>query len=64
MYIFTVDGGWSSWNSWETCTVTCGNGEQRRTRFCNNPAPQNGGSNCTGEIYENQSCAVSQCEGK
>ncbi|KAJ8321738.1 hypothetical protein KUTeg_000209 [Tegillarca granosa] len=41
-----VDGEWTSWTSWDTCTVTCGGGTQGRTRTCTNPAPQYGGADC------------------
>ncbi|VDI58963.1 Hypothetical predicted protein [Mytilus galloprovincialis] len=56
-----VDGGWSPWGSWGACTVTCGNGHQKRRRVCNNPIPANGGVRCQGEEYNNNSCAFSTC---
>ena len=32
----TVTGGdyWGTWESWRSCTVTCGDGTQSRTREC------------------------------
>ncbi|CAC5378576.1 unnamed protein product [Mytilus coruscus] len=56
-----VNGAWSSWNSWETCTVTCGTGQHSRRRHCNNPPKANGGDNCQGEEYDNNSCTLSPC---
>eukprot|EP00058_Branchiostoma_floridae_P016888 XP_002602376.1 hypothetical protein BRAFLDRAFT_97997 [Branchiostoma floridae] len=41
-----VDGGWSDWVDGE-CSVTCGSGTLTRTRDCDNPAPANGGTDCT-----------------
>eukprot|EP01006_Ploeotia_vitrea_P028505 TRINITY_DN61182_c0_g1_i2.p1 TRINITY_DN61182_c0_g1~~TRINITY_DN61182_c0_g1_i2.p1 ORF type:complete len:763 (-),score=91.44 TRINITY_DN61182_c0_g1_i2:106-2394(-) len=41
-----VTGGWATWGSWATCTVTCGGGTQTRTRTCTNPTPANGGNEC------------------
>lgn len=60
----SVDGGWSIWDSWETCNGTCGRGEQSRRRYCNNPLPQHGGLLCGGDEYVNRSCTLSYCAGK
>ncbi|XP_078573749.1 zonadhesin-like [Branchiostoma floridae x Branchiostoma japonicum] len=38
--------GWSDWVDGE-CSVTCGGGTYIRTRTCDNPAPANGGAECT-----------------
>ncbi|XP_035668229.1 coadhesin-like isoform X2 [Branchiostoma floridae] len=51
-----VDGGWSDWGPWSTCSVTCGVGEQTRDRTCTNPAPANGGADCDGLTQETQAC--------
>lgn len=61
---FPVNGGWSLWSSWETCTVTCGNGKLIRNRFCNNPLPQHSGAYCNGTDYDELSCQLSLCPGK
>lgn len=49
-----VDGGWSGWSS---CSASCGGGSQTRT--CTNPAPANGGANCSGS--SSQSCNTQGC---
>lgn len=51
-----IDGGWSPWGNWTSCSVTCGNGTQTRTRNCNNPEPQFGGKDCQGKIEDSQPC--------
>ena len=50
-----VNGGWSAWSA---CSATCGGGTQTRT--CTNPAPANGGSNCSGS--SSQACNTQACE--
>jgi hypothetical protein len=49
-----VDGGWSAWSS---CSATCGGGTQTRT--CTNPAPKNGGAQCSGP--SSQACNTQAC---
>ena len=46
MYVcvsYIIDGDyWGTWESWDGCTVTCGEGSQSRTRMCmKNALPQN-----------------------
>ena len=49
-----VDGGWSDFS---VCTRTCAGGIQIRT--CSNPAPANGGADCTGQSL--QICNTRDC---
>ncbi|KAI8490931.1 hypothetical protein Bbelb_313500 [Branchiostoma belcheri] len=51
-----VDGGWSDWDPWSGCSVTCGVGTETRDRTCTNPAPENGGADCDGPAQETQEC--------
>ncbi|CAH1774571.1 unnamed protein product [Owenia fusiformis] len=50
-----VDGGWSEWIN-GTCDANCGVGKLPRSRLCNNPQPQYGGSDCFGESYDSIPC--------
>jgi len=56
-----VDGQWSEWGTWSTCSKTCGGGKSTRTRMCNNPSPANGGSDCAGDSEESQDCNTETC---
>eukprot|EP00397_Hematodinium_sp_SG-2012_P048046 GEMP01054883.1.p1 GENE.GEMP01054883.1~~GEMP01054883.1.p1 ORF type:complete len:285 (+),score=29.30 GEMP01054883.1:56-910(+) len=56
-----VHGEWSSWGPYGACSKTCGGGTKRRTRECTNPAPSNGGSDCSGSGTENRSCNTEAC---
>jgi len=49
-----VNGNWSLWS---VCSSTCGGGAQWRT--CTNPAPANGGAQCSGNSF--QSCNTQSC---
>lgn len=62
-----VDGGWSSWSPWFTCSHlgnAVGAAEEStdkckcRTRQCNNPAPRDGGANCSGVSIAVTNCTV------
>ena len=57
------DGNWSTWSQWTTCSLTCGGGNQSQTRNCNNPAPANGGTNCSATNLETSSrpCNTQLC---
>ena len=50
-----VDCQWSDWDSWSTCSVTCGSGSQTRTRTELQSAA-NGGQACQDSNQETQSC--------
>ena len=59
-----LDGNWGQWSAWTTCTVSCGGGNQTRTRQCDNPSPANGGSNCPPETDQKESlqtCGTQLC---
>ncbi|VDI64388.1 Hypothetical predicted protein [Mytilus galloprovincialis] len=65
----SVNGGWSGWSTkitWRNdCSTTCGQGIETgyKTRTCTNPAPQYGGSSCSGSSTQTQhrSCKVTEC---
>jgi len=56
-----IDGGFSAWSAWDTCTETCGGGTQERTRTCTNPTPAYGGAACSGSTTESQACNTQSC---
>ena len=60
----TVNGQWSAWGSYGSCSKTCDGGTQTRKRTCTNPAPQNGGSSCSGQDEQTQACNSKGCPGK
>lgn len=59
-----VDGNWATWGSYGACTVTCGGGSQTRTRTCSDPAPQHGGTTCSGSSSSHQTCNTHNCPSK
>uniref|UniRef100_A0A7M5X6T4 Uncharacterized protein n=1 Tax=Clytia hemisphaerica TaxID=252671 RepID=A0A7M5X6T4_9CNID len=58
-----VNGSWSDWAAWSSCSVTCGEGSQTRQRFCDNPTPAHGGNNCKGDSDEIKICDEGPCPG-
>ncbi|XP_078326862.1 coadhesin-like [Crassostrea virginica] len=56
-----IDGAWATWESWGSCTVTCGGGTQDRFRNCSNPTPQYGGADCSGAGNNTQDCNTQVC---
>ncbi|XP_068740832.1 A disintegrin and metalloproteinase with thrombospondin motifs adt-1-like isoform X4 [Montipora capricornis] len=57
----SVNGGWSSWGGWGSCSRTCGTGSQNRYRSCSNPPPKNGGRSCPGTSRQSTSCTIKPC---
>jgi len=55
-----IDCVWGSWSDFNTCTKTCGTGNQTRTRVQTTLA-QYGGVNCTGNTSEVQNCNTQGC---
>ncbi|KAL4230559.1 Thrombospondin type 1 repeat-containing protein [Mactra antiquata] len=51
-----IDGQWSFWSSWTTCSKTCGVGIQSRGRTCSDPAPAYNGQDCAGFREEVRQC--------
>uniref|UniRef100_A0A7M5X7H7 Uncharacterized protein n=1 Tax=Clytia hemisphaerica TaxID=252671 RepID=A0A7M5X7H7_9CNID len=62
-YSALVNGSWSEWEAWSSCSVTCGEGSQTRQRVCDNPTPAHGGNNCKGDNEEIQICNENPCQG-
>ena len=64
-FIYTVDGGWSSWRL-GPCSKTCGGGRQKYTTVCDNPKPSCGGKECVGlsAYTSEQLCNDDCCPGK
>ena len=57
IYFFSVFLPWSEWSS---CSLTCGSGEQTRTRTCD----QNCDDVQNDDLSETQSCNNGDCPGK
>ncbi|XP_052241656.1 coadhesin-like isoform X1 [Dreissena polymorpha] len=58
-----VDGNWTDWSSWSTCSITCGSGTHFRIRTCTNPLPAHNGTECEGASEDNKSCVHEPCRG-
>ena len=60
--VVKVDGGWSAWSAYGSCSNTCGSGSVRiATRVCDDPPPSNGGAVCEGESSRTSFCSVPGC---
>ncbi|XP_053384629.1 coadhesin-like isoform X2 [Mercenaria mercenaria] len=56
-----VDGGWTSWTRWTTCSRTCDMGFVSRGRSCTNLAPQHNETYCSGSGYDTRVCSHDSC---
>ncbi|XP_060594094.1 A disintegrin and metalloproteinase with thrombospondin motifs adt-1-like [Ruditapes philippinarum] len=56
-----IHGGWTGWENWGACSVTCDVGVQRRVRNCTNPYPSRFGDHCFGDPLEYKICMQGPC---
>jgi len=47
---------WGDWTAWTGCSTTCGDGQQRRSRFCNTYV------GCPGPQSDTRTCNVASCD--
>ena len=59
----SVNGGYTEWSDWESCSASCGKGIKVRRRLCSNPEPAYGGLSCDhlGAGQEVVQCFVANC---
>ena len=63
--ILVVDGNYTEWSNWTSCSKACGPGEQVRRRNCTKPRPAHGGADCHGPATEIRECFIEViCSGK
>ncbi|XP_038637840.1 LOW QUALITY PROTEIN: hemicentin-1-like [Scyliorhinus canicula] len=58
-----VNGGWSPWQRWSECSVSCGGGKRLRRRQCSSPPPNGNGRGCPGERFQTSGCSQPACPG-
>ncbi|VDI50479.1 Hypothetical predicted protein [Mytilus galloprovincialis] len=56
-----INGGWSSYGSYGSCSKSCGTGYKYSYRYCNNPSPAHGGKSCTGLSVTSSTCNTHAC---
>lgn len=56
-----IDGKYTEWKPWQSCSVTCGGGVQKSYRTCTNPAPAFGGADCEGISEQSRRCNENGC---
>ncbi|XP_052093571.1 uncharacterized protein LOC127729739 [Mytilus californianus] len=56
-----VHGNWGSWINSSDCSVSCGGGSRKRTRYCNDPSPDANGIDCAGSNTSQSICNTHDC---
>lgn len=56
-----INGDVSDWVNQGTCSKECGSGLQTQVRTCTNPAPANGGLDCTKPLTQTIACNTQAC---
>ena len=57
MLFYIEECSWSEWESWSSCTKTCGGGARVRARI----AYYDGETNCGGSTIDQQNCNAEPC---
>ena len=57
------DCAYFGWSTWSSCSATCGQGAQSRSRTCRSLENSAECSDCTGDATETRICLMSSCEG-
>ena len=57
----TKDGGWGEFGPYGPCSRQCGEGLKVRRRYCDSPAPENGGLDCPPPASEAALCSGTDC---
>ena len=60
-FTFPVDCKVGKWMAWGECSVTCGDGNKKRTREAVQQ-PENGGNECP-NLEETDQCNTKRCPG-
>lgn len=55
--------GWSSWETWSTCTQECAKGYRTRKRTCTSAEGKSVPTTCRGSSVEYQDCNPQPCPG-
>ncbi|XP_063003641.1 SCO-spondin-like [Elgaria multicarinata webbii] len=55
-----VEGIWTPWTAWSTCSALCDSGVKTRNRTCSNPAY--GGPECSGPLIQTRDCNTQPCK--
>ena len=65
IYFSSVNGNYSEWGDWSTCSHSCGPGFMVRSRMCTNPPPSSGGFDCSrlGRPVQSTQCYLVDCPG-
>ena len=60
-----MNGQWTEWSAWSSCSQSCGVAIRERKRTCGNPKPQFGGRICVGSDIDEEHCLdLPECPGK
>ena len=61
MFLYPLDDDkYTEWSNWTFCSVTCGDGTQSRSRYCQNMMSPN----CSNPMVQTKECSMPLCPSK